>query len=442
MMRTSRLSTAWIGFALVVASLFYVDFSIVHKTAYADDMYFSSALDNRGLFEFLRFRYETWSGRLPIEMATVIIIHHMLLWRAVNSLMMLLLCYSIGRIGFGRHLRWPAAVASVFALLMLVPPSILGESAWWVSGSFNYLWPAALAAYGSLHFLDSRERSQLHKVVLIVVSGLGAYNEQIGFVLLGLAVPLLLRRIYSKSCSTWDVVYVAFVAANWMIAIAAPGMRVRYQDEQRTWFANFETLGVLDKINIGLELIGKFVVNGQNLLVAVLVACAAVSLCSSPASRFARIGLYIGLAFIGLQFLLTLAIPPDSKVAVMYAFKSVGAMEAASSKAYEMMAFSMFAIACLVISTAHVFWRSGWEAIFVAWALLVGLASIAALGWSPTAHASGARIQFVCAIIFVAVTCRVIVAVKDEISPGFFKGAMILATSVAALRVLNPALIG
>jgi hypothetical protein len=412
MMRTSRLSTAWIGFALVVASLFYVDFSIVHKTAYADDMYFSSALDNRGLFEFLRFRYETWSGRLPIEMATVIIIHHMLLWRAVNSLMMLLLCYSIGRIGFGRHLRWPAAVASVFALLMLV------------------------------HFLDSRERSQLHKVVLIVVSGLGAYNEQIGFVLLGLAVPLLLRRIYSKSCSTWDVVYVAFVAANWMIAIAAPGMRVRYQDEQRTWFANFETLGVLDKINIGLELIGKFVINGQNLLVAVLVACAAVSLCSSPASRFARIGLYIGLAFIGLQFLLTLAIPPDSKVAVMYAFKSVGAMEAASSKAYEMMAFSMFAIACLVISTAHVFWRSGWEAIFVAWALLVGLASIAALGWSPTAHASGARIQFVCAIIFVAVTCRVIVAVKDEISPGFFKGAMILATSVAALRVLNPALIG
>lgn len=436
-MKSIRFTIAWGFLALVVASVFYLNIFVFHKLTIADDPFFSAALDHQGLLDFLRFRYWHWSGRIPIEMAMVLIINHMAVWKVLNSLMVLLLCYSIGRIGFGRHLEVPASMACAFALLMLIPPRVLWEAAWWVSGSFNYLWPVALGAYGSLHFFDRRERSAPHKVSLIVASGVAAYNEQVGFVLLCLLVPLLLRRIATRTCSAWDIAHIVFVAVNLAIALAAPGIQHRYQLEQARWFANFETLGVLEKVNIGLGLIKQSVLDSQNLLVAVFAAVAAGSVVASPASRLARIGLLTGLAFIGSNYLVALLAPVDSRLAAAYTVKSVAAINAAYPKVYLVMASSLFSIACLVIATTQVFRRSGRESIFVAWALLAGLASIAALGWSLTADASGSRIQFVGDVVFVAVTCRVLVVVREQFRPAMFRSVMLVVGSVAAWRTLQ-----
>lgn len=432
-MKTARSPVAWLWLALVLASVFYLHAFVFHKLTTADDPFFSAALDHQGLLDFLRFRYLHWTGRVPIEMAMVLIINHMALWKTLNALLLLLLCHSVGRIGFGRSMGFPATIACTFALLMLLPPGVLWEAAWWVSGSFNYLWPVALAAYGCLPFFDRRERGVMQHSSHILACGLAAYNEQVGFVLLCLLVPLLVFRETSRSGAAWDVILVVFVAVNWMVTLTAPGVQHRFLLEHR-WFANFDTLGAPEKVNIGLGLIKQSVLDPRNLLIALLAAIAVRALPASLASRFAKLALLTGLVFIASNYLVALVAPADSRLAAAYLVKSVAAIHAAYPKVYLVMAVALFSIACLVLATALVFRRSGKESLFVAWAIAVGLASVAALGWSPTAYASGSRVFFVAGVVFLAVTCRALAAASERFGPRTFHATMLVAGAIATMR--------
>jgi hypothetical protein len=353
---------------------------------------------------------------------------------------LVLLCYSVGKIGFGKNISVPASVASTFALLLMIPPRILAEAGWWVSGSFNYLWPAALAAYGCILFFDRRERSALTRSSMIAASALAAYNEQVGFVLLCLLTPLLVYRLAERTCNRWEIAQVVLIAANWVIAVTAPGLAHRYQAEQAVWFANFESVGIFEKANIGLGLIKEGVVDTSNVLIAILTAIAAGAISVIPATRFTKIGLLSGLTFIGMNYILPISVPSDSSIMAFYAVKSIGGVNAASRMAYFAMALSLFAISCLVMAIARMFSRSRTESVFVLWAMLVGLASIAALGWSPTAYASGNRILFVCAIIFLTVTCRAVVLARAQFGETTFKCGAFAVVAIAALRTLQLAL--
>src|SRR3546814_2250522 len=85
----------------------------------ADDGWFSKALNERTLWEFMAWRYEQWSGRLPIEAVLVLIVNQLWIWKLFNSLMWLLLCYSAGRIALASTGKSPATTTALaFAGLM------------------------------------------------------------------------------------------------------------------------------------------------------------------------------------------------------------------------------------------------------------------------------------------------------------------------------------
>src|SRR3546814_19449727 len=99
-----------------------------------------------------------WSGRVPIEATLVLVINHPWVWRLINAAMLLLFCHSAGRLALASTGKSGATTTSLaFAFLMLVSPDMLYPAAWWMTGSVNYLWPAALGLYGMLAFAEPRK---------------------------------------------------------------------------------------------------------------------------------------------------------------------------------------------------------------------------------------------------------------------------------------------
>lgn len=136
-MKRIPIPTSWLFSALVVVAVFYLNFFVFERRPDGDDALFSAAISKNGLWQFLQYRYMHWSGRVPNDIALVLL-NHMVAWKVLNACMLLLLCYSIGRIGFADRLPRSSSMACAFALFMLLTPGVLSEAAWWVTGSLNY----------------------------------------------------------------------------------------------------------------------------------------------------------------------------------------------------------------------------------------------------------------------------------------------------------------
>src|SRR3546814_19978677 len=69
--------------------------------------------------------------------------------------------------------------------------------------------------------------------------------------------------------------------------------------------------------------------------------------------------------------------------------------------------------------------------------LLLGLASVGAIGFSPTVYASGDRIHFVCQAALLLVALRLVAALEHEFGPRTAKVSIAIVAVVAAYRVLD-----
>ena len=395
-----------------------------------DDLWFASALDRQPLGEFLAFRYAQWSGRVPVEAALVLVVHHPWAWRLLNAAMLLLFCHSAGRLALAPAGKSAAASTSLaFALLMLVSPQVLGNAAWWMTGSVNYLWPAALGLYGMLAFAGPGDRGPLGRSACLLASGLAMYNEQVALVLLPAALLVLGTRIAQRQWRRWDVAQVAFMLANAAVVFGAPGSHRRYLAEQALRFPDFDMLGLHDKIALGFGLVSRGIVDPGNLLVAVLAAAALALLLRAPVGKASKAVLFVVLGIL----LLGHAAGADG----LYVLQSLDGAAASSSRAYALSAWSAFTVACLVAAAVAASWHAlgEWKAVLAT--LLLGLASAAAMGFSPTVHASGDRVLFVCQAAVLLVALRLLAGLDRAFGPRVAGAAVVLVALAAAGRVLR-----
>ena len=260
----------WIALALVGVAVFAIHFLFLGRSG-PDDAYFGRALEQRTLAEFLVRRYQVWSARVPLEAMLVLLIHHETLWRIVNSLMVLLLCYGTGRLALRGSVTAPAATSIAFAVLMLMPAQVM-QVAWWVTGSLNYLWPAAFGLYGSIRLVERTRRRAIENGLMVVASGLAVYHEQIAVILLPIQLALVVDRIRTGHRDPWDAIQIVWVVANVCVVFAAPGSYHRFLQEQLWWFPHFATLSLLERVNLGVGLVVRSVFDRDNLMVLLLAA--------------------------------------------------------------------------------------------------------------------------------------------------------------------------
>jgi len=385
----------------------------------ADDLWFANALESRTLADYLAFRYTHWSGRLPIETLLVLLPTHPWLWKLINALMWLLLCHAGGRLAsVGTGMSVEAATALVLVLFMLISPGIVFTAAGWMTGSINYLWPMALGLFGMIAFVDRKPYGKASRFAFLLASGLAMYNEQVALFLLPATLLLLGIRVARRDWSGWNLAHFGFMVANALVLFCAPGSQNRYLLEQATHFPDFYTLAVMDKLAIGAGLVVTSMIDPLNLLVAAIIVMSGALVWRSPSGRFAKGLVLLALAYLALDYILAMAGPWAETVRRdLYVLQAPGGASASSSRTYLLAAWSAFVIACLAAAAVMSFWRSRSECVAVSTILLLGAASLAVLGFSPTAYASGWRVHFVWQIALLLVAARMMAMFRKQFGP-------------------------
>ncbi len=427
---------AWVLLVvLLVAALHVHSFG---NTLVADDAWFASALERRTLLDFMVWRYQRWSGRVPIEAVLVLIVIHTWVWKLVNGMMLMLLCYSAGRIALAGTDKSSATVTSLaFCMFMLIAPSTLSPAAWWITGSVNYLWPMALGLYGMLAFVEPGHGGNAVRLARLLSAGLAMYNEQIALVLLPLSLLYVLMNPARYRQRPWEIAQLGFMAANAFVVFAAPGSYNRFQFEQALRFPDFVAFDALDKLAIGFGLIFRSVIDSSNLLIAALLVLSGSLVTRSPVGKTAKTLMFATLGFAALGYLLALSGSETGPLLRFYGLPEIDGSSASSFNVYLLSAWSVFVVLGIVAASAAAAWRSRRDCFIALFSLLLGLLSLGALGFSPTAYASGDRIEFVSQVMFLLVALRLTAVLGEEYGPGVERTFVALLAAGAGWRIIQ-----
>ncbi|MFT4198308.1 MAG: DUF6056 family protein [Pseudoxanthomonas sp.] len=429
-MRWAGWGVAWMLVAIAVLHVLGIGWKPV-----ADDSYFAAALDRQGWWQFLHWRWLHWTGRLPIEGLLVLIVHQPALWRIGNALMLLLCCHALGRLArIGTTLTQAQATVLAFGLYLLLTPQVAYEVTFWLTGSMNYLWPAALALW-SLVALAEGGGGRLLRGACIAAGVLACSSDQVAIVLLPALLALAWRaRRQDGRPPPWAIVQLLLTVLAAALVLSAPGSRERYLQEQGMRFPDWAWQDGFDRLRIGLGLIERAMLDPRNYLIAFLAACALPAVWKLPAARWLKGLLLAMLAVSAVQPLLLVRAVPVMPLQWMVPLRLWG--EAAwQPRHYAMAALSAWLAAGLVCACTLAFWRRPREALAMLAVQLLGLASLGVLGFSPTAYVSSARIQFLCLLAFALVGLRLLWRLGEDGAVRVRAFAIVVLVLAASVRV-------
>lgn len=426
--RWSRWGLAWLLACVLALHVLGINWKPV-----ADDSYFAAVLSTQSWSGFLHWRYLHWTGRLPIEGAMILIVHHPVLWRACNAALLLLCAVALGRLArIGTTMTRLQAAVLAFAFYMLLTPQAVYEATFWLTGAMNYLWPMALGLWSLVAVAERSDRRGLWAGCL-VAGVLACSGDQVALALLpAMAVLVVRMRLAAGRWQAWPLAQLLLTALAAALVLGAPGSRERYLAEQGLRFPDYAWKDGFDKLRIGLGLIERALLDPRNYLVCLLSALGLLAVWKLPAARWLKAVLLLVLAVMLVQPLLLVHGAPFAPLGWVLPERLWGAA-AWSWRAYALAAYAAFSVACLVCACTLAFWRRPPEALAMLGIMLLGLASLGMLGFSPTAYVSSARIQFVCLLAFALVGLRLLWRLDQDGGPrlrALAIGVLVLGASV------------
>lgn len=236
-----------------------------------DDAIFDEMVSTRSFFDYLKFRYETWTGRMGGESMVYVVFRcgGIWFWRIVNALMVaaLPLCLlNLCAISASRRLVYPCCsvcdeqdafsnweFVRLFVLALtgylLMDVMTFGHAAVWVNGSIFYTWsivcgllavtPAVKCAYAGGY----RRWELAYAIPLGVVATMSI--EQIGAALVAfILISLVTVWLRKRRIDTGLVAQAAIVLVAFAVLFGAPGNALRTEAEYADWLPpEFRNLG-------------------------------------------------------------------------------------------------------------------------------------------------------------------------------------------------------
>ncbi|HEY0201003.1 MAG TPA: DUF6056 family protein, partial [Burkholderiaceae bacterium] len=199
---------------------------------YDDQMYASVRVQGH-VWRWLQERYQIWSGRTVIDAATIGFSGLLFWWRLLTAVLATALLGSMAAM-LGRDLGLRALPFLIIACF-LTDLNAVRAGVWWYAGSFNYLWPAALAVLALRPFLQP-SASWRTFVMTLPAAVYGASQEQTGLLLLmamGLASARLLRH---RRLSLGHGLLLLSAAMTFAWVVTAPGSAARIAVNVKYWF--------------------------------------------------------------------------------------------------------------------------------------------------------------------------------------------------------------
>nr|WP_318382752.1 DUF6056 family protein [uncultured Enterobacter sp.] len=380
----------WILVSVIIA---YILQSIVFKYT-GDDGYFSHALDSKGLFEFLLGRYNSWSGRVLIEMLLVCTINIPYVPYLIISLSLLLLSWSISHAVAPNNKSYGFGVLLALTLLSMNYHSF-NQAVTWVTGAYNYLLPISLGIF-SLSLKDDaiRKNSPVVFCMLCLCVFFACNNEQFGVCIILLLSLNMTRLIYKKNTSTLknEIIFFLFAITGTAFVLVAPGNASRFAAEIPRWMPDFESYNLITKASFALDRINNHLLNDENFL---YVACCALLIISTIKNKIKNTVELISVLICGI-FLINFifsTFPHRSGISIVFSNDYASPESWISWHLYASYFLSLLSFCCLIYN-ALCSDVEGRPCGFISIILIVGVLSLAMIGMSPTVYESGTRVAF------------------------------------------------
>lgn len=218
--------------------------------------YFSKVLDTYSLPAYLSMRYTQWTSRLVIESVLVYVARSELLWKIIDCCMWVLLVVSMSDLTPGKNRlrnRW------ILVSLWLMVPLWEMSSAGWIATTINYSWPLALGVF-SMTVIARIFRGQpvrwYHAACGILAAVYAANAEQMCIVLLAVFGVALLYQLHTRRAERNAVILLAvfccIIVAELLFILTCPGNQNRTLAETQTWNPAFSQLQLGQKLQLGI----------------------------------------------------------------------------------------------------------------------------------------------------------------------------------------------
>lgn len=383
-----------------------------------DDVYHAQILQQQTLWQWLPERYATWSARIVIDAVMVLVLPHTWLWRILNAVMLVLLLWSIAALlRRADDLRMLLFLALGFCLMDRV---MVAESVWWVTGSFNYLWPAALGGLALLPFARPELPARIFWLSL-PATAYAAFQEQAMALLLVFQAILGWGLWRQRLLRPWHIVQIGVCALCALVILASPGAARRFHAIVELWFPDYGRLGLAERLFSGLQLgLGHGMGGGAGWLLVVLLAALLLwhaRMHQRTAAAYALAGVPLALLLLPSfwQFAFPTVIVTDVHVSPMPSMRTWTQYSAAAGgldypkfwigdpahRASPMLYATAASMAAVALAMAGALWRTfhvqGGNRRAATLAVLVWGAAFCAtvlIGLTPTLYMSTQRIYF------------------------------------------------
>ncbi|RZJ24627.1 MAG: hypothetical protein EOO54_08855 [Haliea sp.] len=383
-----------------------------------DDVLYMNALNDVTLAAWLKHRYAVWSGRVVIDAVTLAVIPHVWLWRLLSGLFCGLLVWAIAT-GLGRR-RDGRVVAFLVLGFFLLDLQMMRESLLWMSGSFNYLWPAALGALACLPFV----RPELSRRLFIATIPAAVYctsQEQAGALLFSFQLILAAGLLKSGLFHRWHGLQIMAAAGSFAVMALSPGSVARYGVNVRHWFPEYGMLTFAERAFSGLHMAFGHVFGAGHAMGLVFSALLLLVALQQRRHGVARLIAGVPLAAALVPTLVAQLISPHTQAGQgvrwllkftpgqggQFAAYWIGNVENATDIFLYFNFLLVFVAAlCAAVTLYEVFGCEGrWERTLAVLVWLGALTSAAIVGLTPTLFASGQRIFFMQDVLVLGLAC-------------------------------------
>ena len=136
----------YLGFLILLVSLFIVNLFFGIRVDTDDNWFKGVHTVYPDIFKFLKWRYDSYSARIiPDGIDYFIFNVPIIIWQVINSLFIFLGGYLLATL-FNKRITVKSVWVAI-ASLCLADFSLIWDSAYWVTGSLNYLWPSVAALF-------------------------------------------------------------------------------------------------------------------------------------------------------------------------------------------------------------------------------------------------------------------------------------------------------
>ena len=252
--------------------LFYILILVIVTNFYIcmDDSYYFKIPINLRYGNYIIERYQTWSSRLLIDSLAVLLVKTPALCvLTVLSLVYTLIAYNISNL-FSSDKKVIKNI--IICLLMLFFPFKIETSTGIVATSVNYVVPVlfALICLNYFYKIDKINNLKGKKYIILYILAflIATDSEQMSLVAFFGFIIYFIYGLYKKrKINKYIITFFVILILKIIFIFICPGNHLRYYAEIETWYKEYETFNLIDKINMGIMYSTRVLVSKQIIII-------------------------------------------------------------------------------------------------------------------------------------------------------------------------------